>query len=219
MLSATNLWKSYQLPEGRPQDILKGVEISLFKGETAAVTGPSGSGKSTLLALLAGLDQPDKGRILIDETDITTMNENDLTDFRGKRIGMVFQQFHLMPHLTVEENVRLPLEILGLTQELDEVPPLLHRVGLDHRKEHLPRQLSGGECQRTAIARALAVSPDILLADEPTGNLDAKTGAAVSDLLFELVREIHMTMIIVTHNNRLAERCGRTLHLQDGKLV
>ena len=127
MLSVNDLWKSYQLPEGPAQDILKGLDISLARGETLAVTGPSGSGKSTLLALLAGLDQPDKGRILIDGTDITTMKENELTGFRGKRIGMIFQQFHLMPHLTVEENVRLPLEIMGITRGRSEVKSLLQR--------------------------------------------------------------------------------------------
>lgn len=218
MLTATQLHKAYQ-QAGKPAlPVLQGIDLHLAPGETLAVTGPSGSGKSTLLALLGGLDRPDSGSISIDGCDITSMNEGELTDFRGRRIGIVFQQFHLMPHLSAEENIRLPLEINHGTDITPRVDAILQKTGLVDRKDHLPGQLSGGECQRVAIARALVIQPDILLADEPTGNLDSDTGNAISDLLFQLVDEFGMTMVVVTHNPALAERCRRRVNIFRGKL-
>jgi len=187
-------------------------------GDTLAVTGQSGSGKSTLIALLAGLDKPDRGRIRINGADLTAMDEAGLTRFRAAHLGIVFQQFHLLPHLSAEENIRLPLELLGRPCERGEIEALLENVGLTARRTHLPAQLSGGECQRVAIARALAVKPLLLLADEPTGNLDVATGREIVDLLFHLAEQEQMTMLVVTHNRELAERCSRQLQLAQGLL-
>ena len=218
LLQVENLGKSYAQPDGEPLVVLSGAALSLAAGETLAITGQSGSGKSTLMALLAGLDRPDSGRILVAGRDLVGMAEAELTRFRAGHIGIVFQQFHLMPHLSAEENVSLPLELLGRPCPPEAIDALLDRVGLGARRRHLPGQLSGGECQRVAIARALAVRPDILLADEPTGNLDAGTGREVADLLFRLVAEQRMTLIVVTHNQELAERCGQRLLLAGGLL-
>ena len=218
LLEVENLGKSYAQPDGEPLVVLAGAALSLAAGETLAITGQSGSGKSTLMALLAGLDRPDSGRILVAGRDLVGMDEAELTRFRAGHIGIVFQQFHLMPHLSAEENVSLPLELLGRPCPPEAIDALLDRVGLGARRRHLPGQLSGGECQRVAIARALAVAPDLLLADEPTGNLDVATGRSVADLLFQLAERERMTMIVVTHNEELAERCTRRLRLARGQL-
>ena len=218
LVAASDLHKSYPLPEAGRVSILAGASFSLDAGASLAVTGQSGSGKSTLIALLAGLDSPDQGRIMINGAELTSLDEAGLTRFRAAHIGIVFQQFHLLPHLSAEENVRLPLELLGRPCTNAMIDALFAQVGLSTRKHHLPAQLSGGECQRVAIARALAVKPLLLLADEPTGNLDAGTGREVSELLFRLAAEEQMTMIVVTHNQELAARCTHRLQLDQGLL-
>ena len=218
LIEVNDLHKAYPLPESGQLTVLNGADFSVKAGDTLAVTGQSGSGKSTLIALLAGLDKPDRGRIKINGSDLTAMEEAGLTRFRAAHLGIVFQQFHLLPHLSAEENIRLPLELLGRSRERGEIEALLENVGLTARRTHLPAQLSGGECQRVAIARALAVKPLLLLADEPTGNLDVATGREIADLLFHLAEQEQMTMLVVTHNRELAERCSRRLQLAQGLL-
>lgn len=220
VLQVEGLYKSYPQVSRAPLPVLTDTTFSIHQGETVAVIGQSGSGKSTLMALLAGLDTPDRGTILLEGQDLNQLNEDRLARFRAARIGIIFQQFHLMPHLTAEENVMLPLEILKYDEEeiIERTRRILDQVGLTHRKEHLPSRLSGGECQRVAIARALVIQPALLLADEPTGNLDSATGDQVADLLFNLVDSSGMTLIAVTHNMALAHRCGRQLRLQYGRL-
>lgn len=218
LVQAVNLHKAYSQPEAGHLPVLTGAGFSLEAGATLAITGQSGSGKSTLIALLAGLDRPDQGHIFIQEQDLTTLTQRELTRFRASHIGIVFQQFHLLPHLSAEENICLPLELLRRPQDPERLEALLAGVGLEGRRHHLPGQLSGGECQRVALARALAVAPDLLLADEPTGNLDVATGREVMDLLFSLVERERMTLIVVTHNQELAERCSQRLQLQQGAL-
>lgn len=218
LIEVNDLHKAYPLPESGQLTVLNGADFSVKAGDTLAVTGQSGSGKSTLIALLAGLDKPDRGRIRINGSDLTAMDEAGLTRFRAAHLGIVFQQFHLLPHLSAEENIRLPLELLGRSRERGEIEALLENVGLAARRTHLPAQLSGGECQRVAIARALAVKPLLLLADEPTGNLDVATGREIVDLLFHLAEQEQMTMLVVTHNRELAERCSRQLQLAQGLL-
>lgn len=219
ILEMKDVWKKYSQPGGQELQVLKGCSLTIEKGETVAITGQSGSGKSTLLSLLAGLDIADRGTIEIDSTELSGLDEASLTRFRGKRIGVVFQQFHLMPHLSAVENVRLPMELHGLSEAKEKTDMLMEQVGLQDRRNHRPRQLSGGECQRVAIARALVTEPALLLADEPTGNLDIKTGELVGELLFNLVSSWGMTMVIVTHNNDLASRCGRSLQLLSGNFT
>lgn len=218
MIQVENLYKAYPQPGEGSLDVLTGAGFSLAAGATLAITGQSGSGKSTLIALLAGLDRPDRGRVVVNGADLASMDEAQLTRFRAENIGIVFQQFHLLPHLSAEENIRLPLELLRRPCRQETIDLLLEQVGLSARRDHLPGQLSGGECQRVAIARALVVAPAILLADEPTGNLDEATGREVSDLLFQLVDSIRMTLLVVTHNQKLAERCTRRLRLEQGQL-
>lgn len=209
--------KSFSTPAGR-LEILKGLGLEVKDGEAIAILGPSGSGKSTFLSLMAGLDRPDTGSIVIGNVDITKLNENQITQFRGSKLGIVFQQFHLMPHLTALENVMLPLEINGKTSDAKFAEELLASVGLKERMDHLPSQLSGGECQRVAIARALVVRPSLLLADEPTGNLDANTGKGVIDLLFSMLQKYKITSLVVTHSKEVAERCDSSYLLKDGRL-
>jgi putative ABC transport system ATP-binding protein len=199
--------------------ILHPLDLRIDSGRVAAITGPSGSGKSTLLGLLAGLDAPSTGRIVIDGADITAMSEDDLARFRGKRIGFVFQFFHLLPSLTAWENVRVPLEIAGAPDPGVRADALLAEVGLGPRRHHYPSQLSGGEQQRVAIARALANEPAILLADEPTGNLDSGTGHQVIDLLIDVNRRRHTTVVLVTHDPELALKADVTIALRDGRVV
>src|SRR5438128_79169 len=199
--------------------ILHPLDLRIDAGRVVAITGPSGSGKSTLLGLIAGLDAPSTGRVVIDGTDITAMSEDALARFRGTRIGFVFQFFHLLPSLTAWENVRVPLEIAGAADPGKRADALLNEVGLGPRRHHYPSQLSGGEQQRVAIARALANDPAILLADEPTGNLDSGTGHQVIDLLIDVNRNRKTTVVLVTHDPELARRADVTIALRDGHVV
>lgn len=214
---AKGLFKSYRQGE-LDVEVLKGLNLSIGRGETVAVLGESGSGKTTFLSLLAGLDAPDAGEVVLAGKDITKMAEAELTAFRARNLSIVFQQFHLMPYLNVLENVTLPLEIFKDTAAHARAREAIDRVGLSHRLNHLPHQLSGGEKQRVAIARALVVQPKLLLADEPSGNLDTRTGETVMNLLFEQVAQLGMSMILVTHSEALAGRCQRRLQLRDGVL-
>lgn len=200
-------------------DVLIDVDLQLQQGETAAILGPSGSGKTSLLLLLAGLEQPKSGSILLDNKDLSSLDADALADIRRDSLGIVFQSFHLVPSLTALGNVMLPLEIAERDNARQIATTMLERVGLAERAGHYPMQLSGGEQQRVAIARALVHQPRLLLADEPTGNLDAKTGERVIELLFGLNRESGSTMILVTHDEAIAAQCQRVFRLQRGKLV
>jgi putative ABC transport system ATP-binding protein len=199
--------------------ILHPLDLRIDAGGVVAITGPSGSGKSTLLGLIAGLDAPSTGRILIDGADITAMSEDALARFRGSHIGFVFQFFHLLPSLTAMENVRVPLEIAGAPDPGSRADALLAEVGLTGRRHHYPSQLSGGEQQRGAIARALANDPPLLLADEPTGNLDSATGHQVIQLLIDVNRRRKTTVVLVTHDAELAALADTTIALRDGRVV
>jgi putative ABC transport system ATP-binding protein len=199
--------------------ILHPLDLRIDAGGVVAITGPSGSGKSTLLGLIAGLDAPSTGRILIDGADITAMSEDALARFRGSHIGFVFQFFHLLPSLTAVENVRVPLEIAGVHDPGARADALLAEVGLSARRHHYPSQLSGGEQQRVAIARALANNPPLLLADEPTGNLDSITGHQVIQLLIDVNRRRNTTVVLVTHDAELAALADATIALRDGRIV
>jgi putative ABC transport system ATP-binding protein len=198
--------------------VLRNLSFDVNSGETVAIVGQSGSGKSTLLSMLAGLDQPSQGSITVDGQDLGRLNQNELTRFRGRSIGIIFQQFHLMRSLTALENVLLPLDILGMPHAEERAMDALQLMGLGARAKHLPQQLSGGECQRVAIARAFVVEPHILLADEPSGNLDSVTGEKVMNLLFDAVAQRGMTLILVTHDMQLASRCKKRLSLVQGQL-
>jgi len=204
---------------GRPVTILDGVSLDVAAGEVVAVTGPSGSGKSTLLGLIAGLDTPSGGSIAVDGVDVTRLGEAALARFRRRTIGFVFQSYHLIPTLTAAENVAVPLELADAGAPLATAARLLGEVGLAERAHHYPAQLSGGEQQRVAIARAVALSPPLLLADEPTGNLDSATGGAIVDLLLALNRERGSTLLLVTHDAELAARAVRAVALRDGRVV
>ena len=204
---------------GRPVTILDGVSLDVAAGEVVAVTGPSGSGKSTLLGLIAGLDTPSGGSIAVDGVDVTRLGEAELARFRRRTIGFVFQSYHLIPTLTAAENVAVPLELADAPAPLATAARLLGEVGLGERGHHYPAQLSGGEQQRVAIARAVALSPPLLLADEPTGNLDSATGGAIVDLLLALNRERGSTLLLVTHDAILAARAARAVALRDGRVV
>jgi putative ABC transport system ATP-binding protein len=184
-----------------------------------AIVGQSGSGKSTLLSLLAGLDQADSGEVVVDGVNISAMSEEQITEFRGQNIGIIFQQYHLVAHLTSLENVMLPMEILGRPDAEAQAQALLKEMGLEHRMNQFPSRMSGGECQRVAIARALAVRPKILLADEPSGNLDTHTGEKVMDIFFNAAKKYQITTILVTHSEELAKRCQKTLRLCEGQLL
>ncbi len=217
ILHAENVKKSFSQGD-RKVDVLKGLNLEVTKGQTLAIIGQSGSGKSTLLSLLAGLDQPTSGKVSVDGNDLGSLNEEQLALYRGQKIGLVFQQFHLMKHLTALENVALPLEILKMENPRERAAACLEQLSLSHRLDHFPHQLSGGECQRVAIARAIAPKPSLLLADEPSGNLDSDTGDRVVSELFDLVAHNDMTMLVVTHSQLLADRCNSKLLLQDGVL-
>jgi len=218
VLEARNLSKTVPSPEG-PLTILADVSLSVRTGETLAIIGASGAGKSTLLALLAGLDTPSAGRVLISGADLTELDEDGRAAVRGRHVGFVFQSFHLIPSLTALENVMLPLELRGRGDAREMAAQALAQVGLTPRSAHYPKQLSGGEQQRVAIARAYVTHPDVLFADEPTGNLDTHTGQRITDLLFELNRSTGSTLILVTHDRELASRCGRILELDAGRAV
>jgi putative ABC transport system ATP-binding protein len=199
--------------------VLKDVSFTVEQGDFVAIVGPSGSGKTTLLGLLAGLDTPTRGKVILDGHDLTTMSENERARLRGEKVGFVFQTFQLIPTLTARENIAVPLELRGNDGAGERARDLLEKVGLEARGHHFPTQLSGGEQQRVALARAFANSPRILFADEPTGNLDAATGTRVFDLLATLNRESGSTIILVTHDASLAGRASRVIRLSDGRVV
>jgi putative ABC transport system ATP-binding protein len=218
VLKAENLTKQVSSPEGS-LTIVDDVSLEVGAGESVAVIGPSGAGKSTLLALLAGLDLPSRGRVLLDGQDLTHLDEDGRARLRAQRVGFVFQSFHLIPALTALENVMLPLELAGVADPRRTASDTLAGVGLGRRTGHYPRQLSGGEQQRVAIARAFVTRPAVLFADEPTGNLDTSTGARVGQLLFELNSNAHTTLILVTHDEDLASRCARVVKMDGGRVV
>ena len=218
MLVAENISKQAISPEG-DLTILSGVSLSISKGESVAITGTSGAGKSTLLALLAGLDLPTTGKIWLNGHELTTLDEDGRADIRATSVGFVFQSFHLVPSLNALENVMLPLELNSTDNARDRASKILEEVGLAERWSHYPAQLSGGEKQRVAIARAFATRPAVLFADEPTGNLDSKTGDHIMELMFELNRNSSTTLVLVTHDHSLAARCDRKIELDAGLLV
>jgi len=218
MIKTIDLCKSVDTSEGQ-LTILKGIDLEIKKSESVAIVGASGSGKTTLLSLIAGLDAPSHGEIFLAGKKITSMNEEQRARIRGELVGFVFQTFQLLTSLTALENVMLPAELKKDPKAREKAKILLERVGLDHRMHHYPRQLSGGEQQRVAIARAFASSVEILFADEPTGNLDTKTGAHIIDLLFELNEEYGSTLVLVTHDERLAARCDRSIQIASGMLI
>lgn len=198
--------------------LLDNINLEIYSAQSVAIVGASGAGKSTLLAILAGLDVPTDGRVLLDGQDLFSLDEDGRAQLRGRLIGFVFQSFQLLPSLTALENVMLPLELLSIADARHKAQQVLARVGLEKRLAHYPRQLSGGEQQRVAIARAFAVEPKILLADEPTGNLDMRTGEKIIELLFSLNHEQGTTLVLVTHDENLASRCDRILHMEMGAL-
>jgi len=217
MIKTFQLRKSVRAAEA-DLEILRGIDLEIKRGETAAIVGTSGSGKSTLLGLLAGLDSPTSGEIYLGDTNIVQLDEDERAVLRSQKVGFVFQSFQLLPALTALENVMLPLELAGSDDARVVAEDYLARVGLDQRLHHYPRTLSGGEQQRVAIARAFAAKPLILFADEPTGNLDTATGAKIIELLFGLNQEEGTTLILVTHDNSLADRCQRKLVMTAGQL-
>jgi putative ABC transport system ATP-binding protein len=202
-----------------PVNILRGIDLDVAQGETISILGPSGSGKTSLLLLLAGLERASSGGIEVAGTDLGPMDEDARAKFRLAKLGVVFQAFHLIPSMTALENVAVPLELGGRRDAADVAAAALQRVALGHRLGHLPAQLSGGEQQRVALARAFAPMPQLLLADEPTGNLDIETGRAVMDLLFGLCSASNATLLLITHDPALAARCGRSVRLRDGLIV
>ena len=217
MIKTSQLIKRVSTAESE-LEILRGIDLEIKRGETAAIVGASGSGKSTLLGLLAGLDAPSSGEITLDGTNIVNVDEDERATLRSEKVGFVFQNFQLLPALTALENVMLPLELAGIDSAREKSEEFLSRVGLAERFHHYPRTLSGGEQQRVAIARAFASQPLILFADEPTGNLDTTTGAAVVELLFGLNKEEGTTLVLVTHDNTLADRCQRKFTMTAGHL-
>jgi putative ABC transport system ATP-binding protein len=218
VIEVEHLGKSVPSPDGE-LIILHDINLTILSAEIVAIVGASGSGKSTLLGLLAGLDVPSTGRILLDGTELLLLDEDGRAEIRRNKIGFVFQSFQLLPNLTALENVMLPLELTGQQQARVAAREILDRVGLTARMQHYPRQLSGGEQQRVAIARAFAAQPKLLFADEPTGNLDQVTGERVIDLLFDLNRERATTLVLVTHDEALSSRCSRSLHLDAGRII
>ncbi|HVX41498.1 MAG TPA: ABC transporter ATP-binding protein [Gemmatimonadaceae bacterium] len=218
MLVARELTKEYRSGDNR-LTVLRDVSFEIPQGALVAIVGPSGSGKTTLLGLLAGLDTPSHGQVLLDGADLTAMDEDERARLRGEKVGFVFQSFQLISTLTALENVQVPLELRGESGAGDRARELLARVGLGDRLDHFPTQLSGGEQQRVAIARAFANSPRILFADEPTGNLDSDTGARIVELLEALNRESRTTIVLVTHDQALASRAQRIIRLSDGRVI
>jgi len=218
VLAANNVTKQVSSPEGT-LTILSDVSFAIDKGDSVAIVGASGAGKSTLLALLAGLDLPTSGEIWLDSHNLTSLDEDGRAAVRAASVGFVFQSFHLVPSLNALENVMLPLELAGNENPRATANTIMRKVGLGERWSHYPSQLSGGEKQRVAIARAFATEPAVLFADEPTGNLDARTGETIIELMFELNRNSSTTLVLVTHDSSLAERCDRVLGLDAGRLV
>ena len=217
-LEVAGLGKRVPLPSGE-LTILEDVGFVIARGDTVAIVGASGSGKSTLLALLAGLDTPSGGSVVLDGEPMSSLDEDGRARVRGSKVGFVFQSFQLLPSLTALENVMLPLELRGDADVQSPATAILEKVGLSQRLGHYPRQLSGGEQQRVALARAFVTRPAVLFADEPTGNLDTHTGQAIIELLFDLNAQAGTTLVLVTHDEHLASRCGRTLRLDSGRLV
>ena len=218
VLKAEKITKQVSSPEGT-LTILADVDLAIAGGETVAIIGASGAGKSTLLALLAGLDEPSSGRVWLNGADLTGLDEDGRAAIRARHVGFVFQSFHLLPSLTAIENVMLPLELAGKPNARAAAAEVLEQVNLSARREHYPRQLSGGEQQRVAIARAFVTRPAVLFADEPTGNLDAVTGERIIQLLFELNRATRTTLIVVTHDQAIAQRCGRIIRIEAGRIA
>ena len=204
---------------GEPLTILQDISFSVMSGETVAIVGASGSGKSTLLGLLAGLDTPTAGEVRLDDVSLNSLDEDQRAKLRGRLLGFVFQSFQLLPSLNALENVMLPLELTGISRAHVAAGEWLERVGLSHRLKHYPKHLSGGEQQRVALARAFAPNPQLVLADEPTGNLDAATGQQIIDMMFELNAKQGTTLLLVTHDEAIAARCGRVLRIQSGRLA
>jgi len=217
MIESYQLNKSYTIDDRRIQ-VLKDVSLRVSAGEFAVIQGSSGSGKSTLLSLLSGLDRPDSGAVRIQEQDITDLSEDDLAPLRNRTFGFVFQSFYLVPSLSAIENVMFPAELSGSPSATADAEKLLARVGLSHRRRNMPHQLSGGEQQRVAICRALINQPAIIFADEPTGNLDSRSGQAILELMLEFQQEFHTTLLMVTHNPDLARRADIRFQLTDGRL-
>jgi putative ABC transport system ATP-binding protein len=203
----------------QPVHILRGVNLEINRGETLAIVGPSGSGKTSLMMVMAGLERPTAGRVMVAGMDMVAANEDELALFRRRAMGIVFQSFHLIPTMTALENVMVPLELLGESHARQRAQDLLARVGLDRRFDHFPAQLSGGEQQRVAVARAFAAKPAVLLADEPTGNLDLDTGMLVIEQISDLQQEHGTTLVLITHNMHLANACARKILIQDGQIV
>ena len=218
VLAANNVTKQVSSPEGT-LTILSDVSFAIDRGDSVAIVGASGAGKSTLLALLAGLDLPTRGEIWLDSHNLTSLDEDGRAAVRAASVGFVFQSFHLVPSLNALENVMLPLELAGNDNPRETANTIMQKVGLGERWSHYPSQLSGGEKQRVAIARAFATEPAVLFADEPTGNLDARTGETIVELMFELNHHSSTTLVLVTHDSTLAERCDRILGLDAGRLV
>jgi putative ABC transport system ATP-binding protein len=218
LISVDNLYKWVETADGR-LDILTSLNLTINAGETVAIVGASGSGKSTLLGLLAGLDLPSSGDVRLAGAKLTELDEDGRAALRARHVGFVFQSFQLLDNLTALENTMLPLELAGSREPLGPARAMLERVGLEHRLKHYPRQLSGGEQQRVALARAFVTTPRILFADEPTGNLDRRTGERVIELLLELHREHGSTLVMVTHDEDLASRCVRRIRLDEGRIV
>ena len=200
-------------------NILRGVDLSVKSGETISIVGPSGAGKTTLLMALSGLERPSSGQVRIADTDLTAISEDDLARFRRSHVGIVFQSFHLVPTMTALENVSLPLEFAAAADPAGQAKAALEETGLGDRLHHFPGELSGGEQQRVALARAFVANPSLLLADEPTGNLDRETGIMVMDLLFSLQKEHGTTLVLVTHDETLASRCNRSIQMIDGRVM
>ncbi len=218
MVKIENLYLSLVGGAG-PVNILRGVDLSIAAGETISIVGPSGAGKTTLLMALSGLEKPTSGLIRVAGVDLTAANEDGLARFRREHVGIVFQSFHLVPTMTALENVALPLEFAAADDPAGQAKAALEKTGLGNRLGHFPGELSGGEQQRVALARAFVASPSLLLADEPTGNLDHETGKMVMDLLFDLQSEQNTTLVLVTHDKALASRCHRSIHMLDGQLT
>lgn len=218
LLAAEGLGRDYPAPAGAIT-VLDGVDLVFTSGESVAVAGPSGSGKSTLLGLLAGLDRPTRGRVLVEGRDLASQSDAEASAFRGRRMGFVFQSHRLLPALSALENVQAPLDLAGVADAPRRAREWLARVGLEARLGHLPRQMSGGEQQRVAVARALVHDPAIVFADEPTGSLDRRTGDPIADLLFALAAERGATLVVVTHDERLAARCTRIVRMADGRVM
>ena len=218
ILEVKNITKEVNSPEG-PLTIVKDVNLSIEPGELVSLVGPSGSGKTTLLAIMAGLDLPSAGSITLLGSEITLLDEDQRAQIRGRDVGFVFQSFHLMPKLSALDNVMLPLEISGIEEAQSKAKEALISVGLEKRAQHFPTQLSGGEKQRVAIARAMVNKPKILFADEPTGNLDTKSSSAITDLIFSLNDLMQTTLVLVTHDLALAEKCSKVYELSEGELL